>query len=65
MRSNVVSVNGKPVMLPLKEFDLPAYLMRNTGRLLTRGQLIDRVWGVHVKGLRSKIEADPGYRCTW
>lgn len=68
---HVVSVNGEPVTLPLKEFDLLEYLMRNTGRVLTRGQLIDRVWGadyvgdtktldVHVKRLRSKIEADPG-----
>ncbi len=67
---HVVSVNGEPVTLPLKEFDLLEYLMRNTGRVLTRGQLIDRVWGadyvgdtktldVHIKRLRSKIEADP------
>ena len=59
-----------PITLPLKEFDLLEYLMRNSGRVLTRGQLIDRVWGadyvgdtktldVHVKRLRSKIEADP------
>ena len=58
------------VTLPLKEFDLLEYLMRNSGRVLTRGQLIDRVWGsdyvgdtktldVHVKRLRAKIEADP------
>ncbi len=68
---HVVSVNGEPITLPLKEFDLLEYLMRNSGRGLTRGQLIDRVWGadyvgdtktldVHVKRLRSKIEADPG-----
>ncbi|HZQ32701.1 MAG TPA: two-component sensory transduction protein RegX [Mycobacterium sp.] len=68
---HVVSVNGQPITLPLKEFDLLEYLMRNSGRVLTRGQLIDRVWGadyvgdtktldVHVKRLRSKIEADPG-----
>jgi two-component system response regulator RegX3 len=68
---HVVSVNGEPITLPLKEFDLLEYLMRNSGRVLTRGQLIDRVWGadyvgdtktldVHVKRLRSKIEADPG-----
>jgi two-component system response regulator RegX3 len=67
---HVVSVNGAPITLPLKEFDLLEYLMRNSGRVLTRGQLIDRVWGadyvgdtktldVHVKRLRSKIEADP------
>jgi two-component system response regulator RegX3 len=67
---HVVSVNGTPITLPLKEFDLLEYLMRNSGRVLTRGQLIDRVWGadyvgdtktldVHVKRLRSKIEQDP------
>jgi two-component system, OmpR family, response regulator RegX3 len=67
---HVVSVNGAAITLPLKEFDLLEYLMRNSGRVLTRGQLIDRVWGadyvgdtktldVHVKRLRSKIEADP------
>ncbi len=67
---HVVSVNGESITLPLKEFDLLEYLMRNSGRVLTRGQLIDRVWGadyvgdtktldVHVKRLRSKIESDP------
>ena len=67
---HVVTVRGADVALPLKEFDLLEYLMRNKGRVLTRGQLIDRVWGsdyvgdtktldVHVKRLRSKIEADP------
>ncbi|WP_299564802.1 response regulator transcription factor [uncultured Mycolicibacterium sp.] len=67
---HVVTVNGEPVSLPLKEFDLLEYLMRNSGRVLTRGQLIDRVWGadyvgdtktldVHVKRLRAKIEPDP------
>ncbi|MBY8855604.1 response regulator transcription factor [Nocardia sp. CA2R105] len=67
---HTVQVNGKPVTLPLKEFDLLEYLLRNSGRVLTRGQLIDRVWGadyvgdtktldVHVKRLRSKIEMDP------
>ncbi|MFN8088013.1 MAG: two-component sensory transduction protein RegX [Mycobacterium sp.] len=67
---HIVTVNGQPITLPLKEFDLLEYLMRNSGRVLTRGQLIDRVWGadyvgdtktldVHVKRLRSKIEADP------
>ncbi|MEI8083783.1 MAG: response regulator transcription factor [Actinomycetes bacterium] len=67
---HVVSVNGEQISLPLKEFDLLEYLMRNKGRVLTRGQLIDRVWGadyvgdtktldVHVKRLRSKIESDP------
>jgi two-component system response regulator RegX3 len=67
---HVVSVHGKAVPLPLKEFDLLEYLIRNAGRVLTRGQLIDRVWGsdyvgdtktldVHVKRLRAKIEPDP------
>ena len=65
-----VSVNGTPVSLPLKEFELLEFLMRNAGRVLTRAQLIDRVWGsdyvgdtktldVHVKRLRAKIEVDP------
>ncbi|WP_214405965.1 response regulator transcription factor [Pseudonocardia lacus] len=68
---HVVSVNGTAVALPLKEFDLLEYLLRNVGRVLTRGQLIDRVWGadyvgdtktldVHVKRLRAKVESDPG-----
>ncbi|GAA2008013.1 response regulator transcription factor [Nakamurella flavida] len=67
---HVVSVHGEQIALPLKEFDLLEYLIRNSGRVLTRGQLIDRVWGadyvgdtktldVHVKRLRSKIEPDP------
>ncbi len=67
---HTVSVNGTAITLPLKEFDLLEFLIRNAGRVLTRGQLIDRVWGadyvgdtktldVHVKRLRSKIEPDP------
>ena len=67
---HIVAVNGQQITLPLKEFDLLEYLLRNSGRVLTRGQLIDRVWGadyvgdtktldVHVKRLRSKIEPDP------
>ncbi len=67
---HVVTVAGREVSLPLKEFDLLEYLLRNVGRVLTRGQLIDRVWGadyvgdtktldVHVKRLRSKLEPDP------
>jgi two-component system response regulator RegX3 len=67
---HTVTVAGQEVGLPLKEFDLLEYLLRNVGRVLTRGQLIDRVWGadyvgdtktldVHVKRLRSKIEQDP------
>ncbi|QAY69181.1 response regulator transcription factor [Xylanimonas protaetiae] len=68
---HTVMVDGAPVALPLKEFDLLELLLRNAGRVLTRGQLIDRVWGadyvgdtktldVHVKRLRAKIEPDPG-----
>ncbi|MBB6350280.1 winged helix-turn-helix domain-containing protein [Nonomuraea muscovyensis] len=67
---HVVAVRGAQVQLPLKEFELLEVLLRNAGRVLTRGQLIDRVWGadyvgdtktldVHVKRLRAKIEADP------
>jgi two-component system response regulator RegX3 len=67
---HIVSVNGAVVGLPLKEFELLEFLLRNSGRVLTRGQLIDRVWGsdyvgdtktldVHVKRLRAKIEPDP------
>lgn len=67
---HVVSVDGEQVSLPLKEFELLEMLLRNAGRVLTRGQLIDRVWGsdyvgdtktldVHVKRLRSKVEPDP------
>ena len=65
-----VSVNGERVKLALKEFELLEMLLRNAGRVMTRGQLIDRIWGadyvgdtktldVHVKRLRTKIEADP------
>jgi two-component system response regulator RegX3 len=65
-----VSVEGKPIALPLKEFELLEFLMRNAGRVLTRNQLIDRVWGsdyvgdtktldVHIKRLRAKVEKDP------
>ena len=68
---HVVTVAGEQVQLPLKEFELLEMLLRNAGRVLTRGQLIDRVWGadyvgdtktldVHVKRLRAKIEPDPG-----
>ena len=67
---HVLSVNGEAVSMPLKEFELLEFLMRNSGRVLTRGQLMDRVWGsdyvgdgktldVHVKRIRSKIEPDP------
>ncbi|HEX6055824.1 MAG TPA: response regulator transcription factor, partial [Intrasporangium sp.] len=67
---HTVTVNGKPTALPLKEFELLEMLLRNAGRVLTRMQLIDRVWGsdyvgdtktldVHIKRLRAKIEPDP------
>ncbi len=67
---HVVTVRGQTVPMPLKEFDLLELLVRNSGRVLTRGQLIDRVWGsdyvgdtktldVHVKRLRAKLEEDP------
>jgi two-component system response regulator RegX3 len=67
---HVISVNGEVVAIPLKEFELLEFLMRNAGRVLTRMQLIDRVWGsdyvgdtktldVHIKRLRAKIEKDP------
>jgi len=67
---HVVSVGGEQVAMPLKEFELLEMLLRNAGRVMTRGQLIDRVWGsdyvgdtktldVHVKRLRSKVEPDP------
>jgi two-component system response regulator RegX3 len=67
---HTVTVDGEPVNLPLKEFELLEMLLRNAGRVLTRGQLIDRVWGsdyvgdtktldVHIKRLRAKIEPDP------
>ena len=68
---HVVTVDGQEARLPLKEFELLEMFLRNPGRVLTRGQLIDGVWGsdyvgdtktldVHVKRLRSKIEPDPG-----
>ena len=67
---HLVSVDNAPTNLPLKEFELLEFLMRNSGRVLTRVQLIDRVWGsdyvgdtktldVHIKRLRAKIEKDP------
>jgi two-component system, OmpR family, response regulator RegX3 len=68
---HVVTVDGSEQRLPLKEFELLEMFLRNPGRVLTRGQLIDRVWGsdyvgdtktldVHVKRLRAKLEPDPG-----
>lgn len=70
VEAHVVTVDGVDTPMPLKEFDLLEYLLRNAGRVLTRGQLIDRVWGpdyhgdtktldVHVKRLRAKIEPAP------
>jgi two-component system response regulator RegX3 len=68
--SHIITINGKVAQFPLKEFELLEYLMRNAGRVLTRIQIIDRVWGsdyvgdtktldVHIKRLRAKIEEDP------
>ncbi|MGK9146348.1 response regulator transcription factor [Plantibacter flavus] len=67
---HVVEVSGSPIPMPLKEYELLELLLRNAGRVLTRGQLIDRVWGsdyygdtktldVHIKRIRSRIEANP------
>jgi two-component system response regulator RegX3 len=67
---HTVSFKGENVQLPLKEFELLEFLMRNAGRVLTRIQIIDRIWGndyvgdtktldVHIKRLRSKLEVDP------
>lgn len=67
---HTVTVNGEPIAMPLKEFELLELLLENVNRVLTRGQIIDRVWGsnyfgdtktldVHVKRIRSKIEDDP------
>lgn len=67
---HALTVAGNQVSIPLKEFELLEFLMRNSGRVLTRGQLMDRVWGsnyvgdgktldVHIKRIRSKIEPDP------
>lgn len=67
---HTVTVAGEEINMPLKEFELLEVLMRNSGRVLTRGQLIDRVWGsdyfgdtktldVHIKRIRSRIEQNP------
>ena len=67
---HVVTIRGEQTTMPLKEFDLLEFLVRNAGRVMTRTQLIDRIWGadyvgdtktldVHVKRLRSKVESDP------
>ena len=70
LERHTVTVHGEKVQMPLKEFELLELLMENVNRVLTRGQIIDRVWGsnyfgdtktldVHVKRVRSKIEDDP------
>ena len=67
---HIMTLNNMPIALPLKEFELLEFLMRNSGRVLTRSQLIDRVWDsdyfgdtktldVHIKRIRAKIEKDP------
>jgi two-component system response regulator RegX3 len=67
---HIVTFKGQTIALPLKEFELLEFLMRNAGRVLTRVQIIDRIWGsdyvgdtktldVHIKRLRSKLESDP------
>ena len=67
---SLVNFKGSNIALPLKEFELLEFLMRNAGRVLTRMQIIDRIWGsdyvgdtktldVHIKRLRSKFESDP------
>ena len=67
---HTIQVNGQEVSMPLKEFEVLEYLMENSGRVLTRGQLMDQIWGanyvgdgktldVHIKRLRSKVEKDP------
>ncbi|MFC4242295.1 response regulator [Gryllotalpicola reticulitermitis] len=67
---HTVAVKGADTPMPLKEFELLELLLRNAGRVLTRGQLIDRVWGsdyfgdtktldVHIKRIRSRIEPNP------
>jgi two-component system, OmpR family, response regulator RegX3 len=72
---HLVTIDGEETKFPLKEFELLEYFLRNPGRVLTRGQLIDRVWGadyvgdtktldVHVKRLRAKIEKDPANPTT-
>lgn len=68
---HTVSVRGEEISMPLREFQLLELLMSHAGRVLTRGQLIDRVWGsdyfgdtktldVHIKRIRSRIETEPG-----
>ena len=70
LERHTVTVDGVDTPMPLKEYDLLEYLLRNPGRVLTRGQLIDHVWGedyvgdtktldVHIKRIRSTIEEEP------
>jgi two-component system response regulator RegX3 len=70
LERHTVSVRGEEISMPLKEYELLEFLVRNAGRVLTRGQLIDRVWGadyfgdtktlvVHIKRIRSRIEEQP------
>jgi len=70
LERHTVSVRGEEISMPLKEYELLEFLLRNAGRVLTRGQLIDRVWGadyfgdtktldVHIKRIRSRIEERP------
>jgi len=70
-----VTVRDQSVEMPLKEFDLLVALASNAGRVLTRDQLIDDVWGldyvgdtktldVHIKRLRNKVEVDPSKPTT-
>jgi two-component system response regulator RegX3 len=72
VEQHTVTVRGAPTAFPLREFELLEMFLRNPNRVLTRGQLIDRVWGadyvgdtktldVHVKRIRAKVEADPSH----
>lgn len=67
---HTVFLKGKPLELTPKEFGLLAFLIKNTGQVFKREQLLDKVWGydyagdtrtvdVHISWLRQKIEADP------
>ena len=70
VEERTVAVDGNPVELTAKEFDLLLHFARNPGRVFTRTQLLDQVWGYqhdgyehtvnsHINRLRAKIEADP------
>lgn len=74
--AHVVYVDHQPISMPLREYELLEYLMENAGRVVTRGQILDRIWGigyvgdsktldVHVKRIRSKIEKDPVNPHCW